>query len=144
MSRQKFMCTVYVQSLCAQYPGGLQGHQGTECTTTPCCVNCKEAHPAYSRKCSKWQREKEIQRVKTVNNIPYPEARRMVTLNAPVKQKTFAAVLKSTKTCGVQTDISVSPNESLTRHEKCLLIPSTQTAEKESPRRLKHPYLKQG
>ncbi|XP_023233347.1 uncharacterized protein LOC111633050 [Centruroides sculpturatus] len=100
------------KSLCAQC--GVEGHQGTECTTTPCCVNCKEAHPAYSRKCPTWQREKEIQRVKTVNNLPYPEARRMVNLNAPVKQKTFAAVLKSTKTCGVQTDISVPSNESLT------------------------------
>ncbi|XP_023210226.1 uncharacterized protein LOC111613143 [Centruroides sculpturatus] len=34
------------KSLCAQY--GVEGHQSTECTTTPCCVNCKDAHPAYS------------------------------------------------------------------------------------------------
>ncbi|XP_023231257.1 uncharacterized protein LOC111631271 [Centruroides sculpturatus] len=34
------------KSLCAQC--GVEGHQGTECTTTPCCVNCKEVHPAYS------------------------------------------------------------------------------------------------
>ncbi|XP_023225513.1 uncharacterized protein LOC111626388 [Centruroides sculpturatus] len=129
------------KSLCAQC--GVEGHQSTECTTTPCCVNCKDAHPAYSRKCPTWQKEKEIQRVKTVNNIPYPEARRMVTLNAPVKQKTFAAVLKSTKTCGVQTDISVSPNESLTRHQKCLLLPSNQTAEKES-KKTKTPLPKTG
>ncbi|XP_023238545.1 uncharacterized protein LOC111637304 [Centruroides sculpturatus] len=129
------------KSLCAQC--GVEGHQGTECTTTPCCVNCKEAHTAYSRKCPTWKREKEIQRVKTVNNIPYPEGRRMVTLNLPVKQKTFAAVLKYAKTCGVQTDISVSPNESLTRHEKCLLIPSTRTAEKES-KKTKTPLPKTG
>ncbi|XP_023211416.1 uncharacterized protein LOC111614268 [Centruroides sculpturatus] len=83
------------KSLCAQC--GVEDHQNTECSTTPCCVNCKDAHPAYSRKCPTWQKEKEIQR-----------------------------------TCGVQTDISVSPDESLTRHEKCLLIPSTQTAEKYS------------
>ncbi|XP_023220790.1 uncharacterized protein LOC111622612 [Centruroides sculpturatus] len=115
------------KSLCAQC--GVEGHQSTECTSTACCVNCKDAHPAYSRKCTAWQKEKEIQRLKTVNNISYPEARRMVTLSAPVKQKTFAAVLKSTKTCGVQTDISVSPIESLTRHEKCLLILSTKEKE---------------
>ncbi|XP_023214772.1 uncharacterized protein LOC111617714 [Centruroides sculpturatus] len=56
----------------------------------------------------------------------------MVTLSAPVKQKTFADVLKSTKTCGVQTDIFVSPNKSLTRHEKCLLTPPTKATEKEN------------
>ncbi|XP_023236522.1 uncharacterized protein LOC111635708 [Centruroides sculpturatus] len=129
------------KSACAQC--GKEDHDSTECTTTPCCVNCKEAHPAYSRKCPTWQTEKEIQRVKTINNIPYPEARRMVTLSAPVRQKTFAAVLKSTKICGVQIDISVSPNESLTRHAKCLLIQSTQTAKKEN-KKSKTPLPKTG
>ncbi|XP_023221114.1 uncharacterized protein LOC111622892 [Centruroides sculpturatus] len=115
---------------CAQC--GNEDHESNECTSSPCCVNCKDAHPAYSRKCPSWQREKEIQRLKTINNISYPEARRKVILNTAVKQKTFAAALKSTKTCGVQTDISVSPDESLTRHEKCLLIPSTKATEKEN------------
>ncbi|XP_067126763.1 uncharacterized protein [Centruroides vittatus] len=122
---------------------GTEGHESTECKTTPCCVNCKDAHPAYSRKCPAWQREKEIQRVKTVNNLPYPEARRMVTSSAPLKQKTFAAVLKSTNTCAVQTDISVSPSESFTRHAKCLILPSTQTPEKES-KKTKTPLPKTG
>ncbi|XP_023224216.1 uncharacterized protein LOC111625322 [Centruroides sculpturatus] len=129
------------KSVCAQC--GTEGHESTECTSTPCCVNCKDAHPSYSRKCPAWQREKEIQRVKTVNNIPYPEARRMVTSTAPLRQKTFAAVLKSTKTCGVQTDISVSPSESLTRHAKCLILPTTQTSEKEI-KKAKTPLPKTG
>ncbi|XP_023242465.1 uncharacterized protein LOC111640661 [Centruroides sculpturatus] len=120
-----------------------EGHQSTECTSTPCCVNCNDAHPAYSRKCSAWQREKEIQRVKTVNNVSYPEARRMVTLSAPLKQKSFAAALKSTKTVGVQTDISVSPKESLTRHAKCLILPSQETPAKESTK-AKTPLPKPG
>ncbi|XP_023228251.1 uncharacterized protein LOC111628656 [Centruroides sculpturatus] len=115
---------------CAQC--GNEDHESNECTSSPCCVNCKDAHPAYSRKCPSWQREKEIQGLKTINNISYSEARRMITLNTPVKQKTFAAALKSTKTCGVQTDISVSLDESLTRHEKCLLILSTKATEKEN------------
>ncbi|XP_067121978.1 uncharacterized protein [Centruroides vittatus] len=129
------------KSVCAQC--GTEGHESTECKTTPCCVNCKDAHPAYSRKCPAWQREKEIQRVKTVNNLPYPEARRMVTSSAPLKQKTYAAVLKSTNTCAVQTDISVSPSESFTRHAKCLILPSTQTPEKES-KKTKTPLPKTG
>ncbi|XP_067121797.1 uncharacterized protein [Centruroides vittatus] len=117
------------KSLCAQC--GTEGHDSTECKSTPHCVNCKDAHPSYSRKCPAWQREKEIQRVKTEKNISYPEARRMVTPSAPMQQKTFAAVLKSTTTRGVQTDISVFPSESFTRHARCLLIPSTQSEEKE-------------
>ncbi|XP_023229265.1 uncharacterized protein LOC111629591 [Centruroides sculpturatus] len=27
---------------------GTEGHQSTECSSSPCCVNCKDAHPAYS------------------------------------------------------------------------------------------------
>ncbi|XP_023211351.1 uncharacterized protein LOC111614200 [Centruroides sculpturatus] len=118
------------KSVCAQC--GSEDHVSTECKSTPCCVNCRDTHPSYSRKCPAWQREKEVQRLKTINNISYTEARRMVTQSLPTKQKTFAAVLKSTKTCGVQTDISVSPSESLTRHAKCLLIPSAQSEEKEN------------
>ncbi|XP_023233782.1 uncharacterized protein LOC111633445 [Centruroides sculpturatus] len=129
------------KNICAQC--GVEGHQSTECTTTPCCVNCKDAHPAYFHKCPAWQTEKEIQRVKTVNNLPYPEARRMVTSSAPLKQKTFAAALKSTKTCGVQTDISVFPKESLTRHAKCLILPSLETPEQERIR-VKIPLPKTG
>ncbi|XP_023210490.1 uncharacterized protein LOC111613377 [Centruroides sculpturatus] len=48
------------KSVCVQC--GIEGHQSTECTSTPCCVNCKDAHPAYSRKCPAWEREKEIHR----------------------------------------------------------------------------------
>ncbi|XP_023212008.1 uncharacterized protein LOC111614874 [Centruroides sculpturatus] len=99
------------KSVCAQC--GTEDHVSTECKSIPCCVNCRDAHPSYSRKCPAWHREKEVQRLKTINNILYTEARRMVTQSLPTKQKTFAAVLKSTKTCGVQTDISVSPKESL-------------------------------
>ncbi|XP_023240956.1 uncharacterized protein LOC111639332 [Centruroides sculpturatus] len=110
----------------------MEDHNSTECKSTPCCVNCKDAHPSYSRKCPAWQREKEVLRIKTVNNISYTEARRMAILSSSTKQKTFAAAVKSTKTCGVQTDISVSSKESLTRHAKCLLIQSKQTEEKES------------
>ncbi|XP_023243506.1 uncharacterized protein LOC111641554 [Centruroides sculpturatus] len=121
---QTFCCG---KSTCAQC--GTEGHESTECTNSPCCVNYKDTHPAYSRKCPAWQREKEIQQVKITNNIPYPEARRMVSQTPTLKQKTFAYVLIFTKTCGVQTDISASLSESLTRHSRCLLIPPTQAEE---------------
>ncbi|XP_023210039.1 uncharacterized protein LOC111612975 [Centruroides sculpturatus] len=118
------------KSICAQC--GTEDHVSTECKSIPCCVNCRDAHSFYPWKCPAWQREKEVQRLKTINNISYTEARRMVTPSPPTKQKTFAAVLKFTKTSGVQTDISVSPSESLTRHAKCLLISSAQSEEKEN------------
>ncbi|XP_067128691.1 uncharacterized protein [Centruroides vittatus] len=55
------------KSLCSQC--GTEGHNSTECKSTSHCVNCKDAHPAHSQKCPAWQREKEIQQVKTVKNI---------------------------------------------------------------------------
>ncbi|XP_023216844.1 uncharacterized protein LOC111619370 [Centruroides sculpturatus] len=80
------------KSVCAQC--GMEDHNSTECKSTSCCVNCKDAHLSYSRKCPAWQREKEVQRIKTVNNISYTEARRMAIPSALTKQKTFAAAVK--------------------------------------------------
>ncbi|XP_023243137.1 uncharacterized protein LOC111641233 [Centruroides sculpturatus] len=105
-------------------PCGTEGHDSTKCKSTPCCVNCKDAHPAYSRKCPTWQRERDSTG-KNCDHHPISRGSSHGHSKCTMEPKTFAAVLKSTKTCGVQTDISVSPSESLTHHAKCLLIPPT-------------------
>ncbi|MBJ3201368.1 hypothetical protein JGB54_23085, partial [Salmonella enterica subsp. enterica serovar Agona] len=72
-----FQCQVYGHSVrscrgtaicarCAQ-----PGHIATDCTAPALCVNCKGCHPAFSRDCPKWKEEKEIQRVKTLEGLPY-------------------------------------------------------------------------
>ena len=45
--------------------------------TSPKCVNCAGQHMASSRDCPMWQQEKEIVKIKTENNISFPEARKI-------------------------------------------------------------------
>ena len=53
-------------------------HGDSPCTAPVKCKNCSGDHPAFSSSCPKWIQEKEICRVKTVRNISYPEARKLV------------------------------------------------------------------
>ena len=41
-------------------------------------VNCHEEHPAFSRSCSIYKKEKEIMFIKHTKNIPFPEVRKIV------------------------------------------------------------------
>ncbi|KAM7307331.1 hypothetical protein ISCGN_010967 [Ixodes scapularis] len=45
-------------------------------SSTPKCINCTGAHPAYSRSCPKFKEEKEILTLKTKENLSYHEARK--------------------------------------------------------------------
>lgn len=76
---------------------GSPEHKSDECTAAkPCCVNCSGDHPAYVKTCPKYLFEKEVQRVKTLDKLSYPEARKKVlettTLMPPVAKKTYAAI----------------------------------------------------
>ena len=42
------------------------------------CANCHEEHPAFSRSCAIYKKEKEIMFIKHTKNIPFPEARKIV------------------------------------------------------------------
>jgi len=62
----------------------------TPCQQTPICVNCDQNHAAFDRRCPKWILEKEVQRIKTTQNISFPQARRIAEqTKGPV---TYAAV----------------------------------------------------
>lgn len=54
---------------------GSQEHAVENCTSDPHCSNCDGDHPAYSRSCPAWKREKEIITLKVNENISYKEAR---------------------------------------------------------------------
>ncbi|GFU00675.1 uncharacterized protein TNCV_4818391 [Trichonephila clavipes] len=55
------------------------GHSSTDCRLEQKCVNCSQPHTFDSKLCSKWKAEKEIHTIKTNRNLPYPEARKLVS-----------------------------------------------------------------
>ncbi|GFU91387.1 uncharacterized protein TNCV_2541551 [Trichonephila clavipes] len=50
------------------------GHSSTDCTLELKCFNCSQSHSSDSKLCPKWKIEKQIQEIKTNNNISYQEA----------------------------------------------------------------------
>ena len=50
---------------------GTEGHGDTSDEASPSCINCGEAHNAYSKDCPKWHKEKEIQRIKCTRNVSF-------------------------------------------------------------------------
>ncbi|GFU59094.1 uncharacterized protein TNCV_2933831 [Trichonephila clavipes] len=86
-------------------------HASEACTTEHRkCANCKGEHAAYSKICPKWQQEKEIQRIKVLENISYSEGKkRVVNILPPRAFTSYAnAVITNTKSkidTATQTDI---------------------------------------
>ena len=59
------------------------GHDSLNYNEAFCCVNCKKDHLSYSKTCEKWIRKKEIQTIRTKQNITYPEARKLFESRTP-------------------------------------------------------------
>ena len=74
----------------------------TDCKRQAKCFNCKEDHPANSRKCQAWHTEKEILKVKYTRNISFPEARKIVDSYTAAPGKSYASI---TKTAGVTVSL---------------------------------------
>ena len=91
---------------------GNTDHSKEHCEADPACVNCKGKHEASSKNCPSWKKEKEISRIKTERNLPYPQARKVYeSLVTPAPEKSFAAAVaqgapQKFKSVGVQTDLS--------------------------------------
>lgn len=77
-------------------------HEG-ECNSPALCVNCGGNHPSSSKNCPTWHKEKEIQRIKTEQRIPFFEARKIIEAQQPRQGMSYASVVKSTVSVGVQT-----------------------------------------
>ena len=89
---------------------GVVGHESLECEAPFHCVNCSQDHPSYSKNCEKWKIEKEIQTVRTKQNISYREARKIVESRTPIVGTSYAAKTtlnlnkKTFRTIETQTD----------------------------------------
>ncbi len=64
-----------------------EGHDDRTCGNKPHCRNCGEDHAPSSKACSKWVQEKEICKIKTEQNISYPEARKLCRLQTDVTNR---------------------------------------------------------
>ena len=59
------------------------------------CANCQGNHPADSRDCLVWKKEKEINTIKYTNNISFPEARKLIQSRNQFPTKSYAQVTTS-------------------------------------------------
>ena len=76
---------------------GKEDHSATDCQAPIQCINCNGNHSASSKSCPKWVEEKEIQKIKAVSNIPYPEARKSYQISNNRVQHSYASKTKVTK-----------------------------------------------
>ena len=78
-----YQCQVYVhhenkcsrQAICINC--GMPEHCASgQCQRPAKCVNCSGDHPANSKECPQWEKEKKIFKIKCEQNISFPEARK--------------------------------------------------------------------
>ena len=77
-----------------------------QCQRPAKCVNCSGDHPANSKECPQWEKEKKILKIKCEQNISFPEARKQY--EQFYQARTYATCNKSTETNNksTQTDDS--------------------------------------
>lgn len=89
-------------------------HKAESCEASPHCVNCGGDHPAYSRSCPSWKREKEIITLTVKEKISFVEARKRLShlfhkSYAEVTRKGAASQRPQESTVSAQSDAVVSP-----------------------------------
>ena len=103
---------------------GQQDHEELACQEEkPKCANCEGSHPAYSKSCPLWVKEKEVQKVKATQNISFPEARKIVDAKLS-SGPTYASKTATTDTKTMTKSVGTQTNDAScqTNH-----IPSTIT-----------------
>ena len=76
-------------------------NEGDKCILPMKCVNCNEEHHAFSNKCPKFQKEKEVQKIKVIEKVDMREANKLYRERFPLHQTTrpsFSNTLKSNLT----------------------------------------------
>ncbi|GBM39890.1 hypothetical protein AVEN_14871-1, partial [Araneus ventricosus] len=83
-------------------------HIASDCTfIEPRCINCDQPHPADSKDCPQWKKEKQIQELRTKKNISYFEAK-----NILFPQQSTNSYTKAVKSSGFQ---STQTDEKITK-----------------------------
>ncbi|GFW51417.1 putative RNA-directed DNA polymerase from transposon BS [Trichonephila clavipes] len=81
-------------------------HTSTDCSLEPKCINCSQPHTADSKLCPKWKNEKQIQEIKTNENLTYVEAPKLIV---PQLVQTYAEAAKpSIVNNSTQTDENIT------------------------------------
>lgn len=91
-----FNCQVlgHPASRCAKVkicPCGISHGESEPCQNPKKCVNCGGNHSAAYLNCPKIKEETAIQRIKVIENISYPEAKRKVVIQTPKPSLSYAA-----------------------------------------------------
>ena len=87
------------QAVCANC--GMPEHcPSGQCQRPARCANCSGDHPANSKQCPTWEKEKKILKIKCEQNITFPEARKQFDQFNAVQ--TYASAVKPS-TCNKQT-----------------------------------------
>ena len=82
------------------------------------CVNCSGDHPANSKECPQWEKEKKILKIKCEQNISFPEARKQY--EQFYQARTYASAVKP-DTCNKSTESenkSTQTDDSFTEYLK--------------------------
>ena len=117
------------QALCINC--GMPEHCASgQCQRPAKCVNCSGDHPANSKECLQWEKEKEILKIKCEQNISFPEARKQY--EQFYQARTYASAVKP-GTCNKSTEThnnSTQTNDSFTEYLK----QQTQEKQQEPPK----------
>ena len=95
---------------------GKDKHEG-RCEGPRLCSNCNDPHASSAKDCLVWQKQKEIQRVRVVKCISFPEARQSVEAKMPTVisgGKTYAAATstrRESKSVECQTSLTWGVSE---------------------------------
>ena len=98
--------------------------QPGQCQRPAKCANCSGDHSANSKECPQWEKERKILKIKYVNNLSFPEARKQ--FEQFYQARTYASAVKP-GTCNkcTQTD------DSITEYTKEKTSTQTQDTQKE-------------
>lgn len=114
---------------------GNPDHNSEDCKADACCVNCKGSHPSFSKDCREWKFEKDIQRLKTLQRLSYPEARGIVRACSAASTTTAsyaqAAKRVNSSSVGCQTTFDTVPisRQPVTKSSSCQTVSTLQKLE---------------
>ena len=103
------------------------------------CVNCPSDHPANSKECQQWEKEKKILKIKCEQNISFPEARKQY--EQFYQARTYASAVKP-GTCNKSTETdnkSTQTDDSFTEYLKQQTQEKQQEPPKEKPKEKGNP-----